>query len=312
MSRTDITPISRPTPDVPSAPAAPPTGAVSSSAAAASNAPGHAHLPRADRPRRRGTPGDTAPEWPGTLVLVLVSLVGLMAFFWPFFATSALIAEHASLAPWLFAALMALLGVSLLAEQGNGRLDAKTVAVLGALAALGGALRVLGAGTAGLEPVFFLVVVAGRVLGRRLAFLGGCLILLTGAFLTGAVGPWTPFQMIATGWVALGAALLPGLRGRWEVLALAVYGAIAALLYGAVMNLWFWPFMGAAAPPGAGFVPGDTATNLTHYAAFYLATSLVWDAPRAVLTAALVGIAGRPLLATLRRATRRARFEGAS
>lgn len=258
------------------------------------------------------TARSSAPTWPGTLVLGLVTLVGVMAFTWPFFATSTVITEHSEVAPWLFAALMALLGVSLLAEQGNGRLDAKTVAVLGALAALGGALRVLGAGTAGLEPVFFLVVLAGAVLGRRLAFLGGCLILLTGAFLTGAVGPWTPFQMIATGWVALGAALLPRVRGRAEVVLLAAYGVVAALAYGVVMNLWFWPFLGASAPAGAGFVPGAGAANLAHYAVFYVATSLVWDAPRAVLTALLVLVAGRPLLTTLRRATRRAHFEEAS
>lgn len=253
-----------------------------------------------------------APTWPGNVVLALVSVVGVMAFTWPFFATSELISDHSEAAPWLFAALMALLGVSLLAEQGNGRLDAKTVAVLGALSALGGALRVLGAGTAGLEPVFFLVVLAGRVLGRRLAFLGGCLILLTGGFLTGAIGPWTPFQMIATGWVALGAALLPRASGRPEIVMLAGYGAVAGFLYGAVMNLWFWPFMGATAPAGAGFVPGDGLANLAHYGVFYAATSLVWDAPRAVLTAALTLMAGRPLLATLRRATRRAHFEETS
>ena len=43
-------------------------------------------------------------------------------------------------------------------ELASGGLDAKTVSVLGVLAALGGALRVLGAGTAGLEPMFFLLV----------------------------------------------------------------------------------------------------------------------------------------------------------
>lgn len=258
-------------------------------------------------------PPRAAPTWPGTVVLAVVTLVGVLAFTWPFFATSTLVTEHTQDAPWVFAGIMALLAVSLLAEQGNGRLDAKSVAVLGALAALGGALRVLGAGTAGLEPVFFLVVLAGRVLGRRLAFLCGCLVLLTGAFLTGGVGPWTPFQMIATGWVALGAALLPGrLRGRVEVIVLALYGAATGLAYGAIMNLWFWPFLGASAPSGAGFVPGAGAANLTHYLVFYLATSLVWDAPRALLTFVLVLLAGGPMLATLRRATRRARFEQAS
>ena len=91
---------------------------------------------------------------------------------------------------------------------------------------------------------------------------------------------------------------------------LAAYGLVAGLVYGAVMNLWFWPFMGATAPAGAGFVPGATVgTNLGHYGVFYLATSLGWDLPRGVLTAALVFLAGGPVLSTLRRAVRRAAFD---
>ncbi len=248
--------------------------------------------------------------WPGTIVLVLVSAVGMFAFTWPFFADPDSGLAHSGDAPWLFAMLMTLLGLSVLAEQATGRLDAKTIAVLGVIAALGGSLRLLSAGTAGLEPVFFLVVVAGRVLGRRLAFLSGCLILLLGAFLTGGIGPWAPFQMIATGWVALGAALLPAVRGRVEIVMLAGYGLFIGLGYGLVMNLWFWPFMGSGAPHGASFLPGaDPLTNLGRYGVFYVATSLGWDLPRGILTCVLISVAGPAALATLRRAVRTASFE---
>ena len=90
---------------------------------------------------------------------------------------------------------------------------------------------------------------------------------------------------------------------------LAAYGLMAGLLYGLVMNLWFWPFLTSGVPSGMGFVPGEPVTaNLTHYLTFYLATSLGWDLPRGVLTAVLVLVAGRPVLASLRRGTRRAAF----
>lgn len=243
-------------------------------------------------------------------MLILVSVVGVMAFTWPFFASPESGLAHGGDAPWIFAAVCGLLGLSVLAEQSTGRLDAKTIAVLGVIAALGGCLRVLSAHTAGLEPVFFLMVVSGRALGRRLAFLGGCLILLLGAFLSGAVGPWMPFQMVASGWVALGAALLPAARGRAEILMLAVYGAFAGLAYGAVMNLWFWPFIAGAGAGAGSYLPGaDMATNLGRYAVFYLATSLGWDLPRGALTAVLVLVGGRSTLATLRRGLRRAAFD---
>jgi len=245
------------------------------------------------------------------LTLALVTVVGLAAFFWPFLADPAVGEEHGHDAPWLFAVLLGLLALVLLAEMTAHGLDAKAVAVLGVLAAMGGALRVLSAGTGGLEPMFFLILLGGRALGASKGFLLGALALLTGAFLTGGVGPWVPFQMFAAGWVALGAALLPRMGGWAERFLLAAYGAVTGFGYGVVMNLWFWPFLDvASAPTGAGFVPGDpVSANLRHYAVFYAATSLGYDLPRAVLTCLLVLLLGGRVLAALRRAVRKANFD---
>ncbi len=250
-----------------------------------------------------------AVRWRAAATLVATSLVGLVAFLWPFLARPGSGLSHNADAPWLFVLLIALLAALVVAELSDGGLDAKTVAVLGVLAAAGGALRVLGAGTAGLEPMFFLLVVAGRVLGRGVGFVLGALAVLVGAFLTGGVGPWAPFQMIAAGWVGFGAGCLPRAGGRTERVMLAGYGMVVGLLFGLLMNLWFWPFIASGAPAGMGFVPGDpVSANLSRYGTFYLATSLGWDLPRGVLTAVLVMVAGRPVLASLRRGTRRAAF----
>lgn len=245
--------------------------------------------------------------------MALVMVVSVVAFGWPFLVTPG--SElgqlgHGGDASLLFVALMGLLSLVLLAEMTSGELDAKGVAVLGVLAAAGGALRVLSAGTAGLEPMFFLLVIAGRVLGASKGFLLGSLALLASAFLTAGIGPWTPFQMLACAWVAMGAGLLPRASGWAERLLLAAYGLVSGLVYGAVMNLWFWPFMGDTAPAGAGFVPGAGAVaNLGHYAVFYAMTSLAWDLPRGVLTAVLTFVASTPLLRALRRSVRQARFD---
>jgi energy-coupling factor transport system substrate-specific component len=242
------------------------------------------------------------------LALLAATAVGVAAFAWPFLLDPDTAAQHSRDAPWLFVVLLALLAGVVGAELASGGLDAKTVALLGVLASVGGALRVLGAGTAGLEPMFFLLVLAGRVLGAGAGFLLGSLALLVGAFLTGGIGPWTPFQMCAAGWVTLGAALLPAARGRAERWLLAGYGLVAGMAYGAVMNLWFWPFL-TTGIAGAQFVPGDpVAANLARYGVFYVVTSLAWDLSRGVLTAALCLLAGRPVLATLRRGVRRAAF----
>lgn len=247
------------------------------------------------------------------VMLTLLSALGVAAFAWPFLVQSS--AEpgqpaHASEAPWLFAALVAMTGALVASDLSRGRLDAKGVAVLGILASLGGALRVLGAGVQGIEPMFFLLVLAGRVVGPVSGFLLGSIAMITGAVLTGGIGPWLPFQMLCAGWVCCGAGLLPRCRGRVEVVMLAGYGLVTGLAYGALMNLWFWPFMtGEGYDPAISYSPGSGAlVNLSHYGAFYLLTSLSVDLIRGVLNAALCLLAGRRTLSALRRGTRNAQF----
>jgi energy-coupling factor transport system substrate-specific component len=251
-----------------------------------------------------------ALRWPSAIAILLVAVVGVVGFTWPFLASPEFVTSHGNDTPWLFAVLLGLLCLVCLAEVSSGRLDPKTIAVLGVAAAAGGGMRVLSAGTAGLEPVFFVIIVAGRVLGPGVGFVSGSLALLTGALLTGGVGPWLPYQMLCAGGVGLGAALLPVRAGsRAERWALAAYALGTGLLFGLVMNLWFWPFLGTSGSSGMSFVPGASLTeNLHHYGLFYLATSLGWDLPRGVLNALLVLLAGPALLRVFRRAARRAAF----
>ncbi|MFF3642078.1 ECF transporter S component [Streptomyces sp. NPDC002564] len=245
--------------------------------------------------------------------LGLVGAVGVVAFGWPLLAGGdSGLGRHAQDAPWLFAALLPLLLAVVVATIADVGLDAKAIAMLGVLAAAGAALRPLGAGTAGIEPMFFLMVLSGRVLGPGFGFVLGAVSMFASALLTGGVGPWMPFQMLSMGWVCMGAGLLPGpdtLRGRRELWLLAVYGAVSSVLYGTVMNLQGWPYLGGMST-GVSFVPGDPLSdNLGRFVAYCLATSLGWDLPRAVVTVLLSLALGPAVLKALRRATRRAAFE---
>lgn len=243
--------------------------------------------------------------------LVLVSLIGLIAVGWPLFAdASSAVTTHAADAPWFFAALLPLLIAVVVATIADCGMDAKAVAMLGVLAAVGAALRPLGAGTAGLEPMFFLMVLSGRVLGPGFGFVLGAVTMFASALLTGGVGPWMPVQMLAMGWFTMGAGLLPErIRGRAELLTLSAYGFLAAFAYGTVTNLYGWVTVGGLGT-GISFVPGDPVDeNLVRFLAYVLATSLGWDLGRAALTVVLTLTVGRTLLKALRRATRRANFE---
>ncbi len=243
------------------------------------------------------------------LSLVLVSAVGLAAFTWPLLtAVAGSASGRVGDAPVVFVVVLPLLLAVLLAEFTDGGLDARSLAVLAVLAALGAALRPLGAGTAGIETVFFLLVVGGRAVGPGFGFLLGTTTLFASAVVTGGVGPWLPFQMLAAGWVGLGAGLLPAARGRRELGILVVYGVVASYAYGLLMNLWFWPFA-LGLDTEFSYVPGGPLTdNLRRFAVYVTVTSLGWDTGRAITTTVLLVLAGPAVLAVVRRAVRRASF----
>ncbi|MGW6458604.1 ECF transporter S component [Streptomyces sp. NPDC055078] len=244
--------------------------------------------------------------------LALVTAIGVVAFGWPLLAASDSGLAHSRDAPWLFALLLPLLVGVVVATIADTGMGAKAVAMLGVLAAVGAALRPLGAGTAGLEPMFFLMVLSGRVLGPGFGFVLGSLTMFASALLTGGVGPWMPFQMLSLGWFTMGAGLLPGadrVRGRAEVLMLGAYGTVAAFAYGTIMNLQGWTYIGGLSS-GISFQPGDPVhDNLIRFLAYCAATSFGWDLGRAALTLVLTLTLGPTVLRALRRATRRAAFE---
>jgi energy-coupling factor transport system substrate-specific component len=246
------------------------------------------------------------------LLLTLTSLFGVVAFGWPL-----MIHQHASFstnsahngdAPWVFVALIPLLLAIVMAELSEGSIDAKAVALLGILAACYSALRIASPGINGFEPEWFLLVLSARVFGRGFGFVLGAVALFASALITGGVGPWLPFQMLAAAWVGFGAGCLPPMRGLSERFMLAGYGIVSALVYGLLTNFWFWPFVGSTLRDH--FVAGaGTLRNLHHFILFDLTTSLGFDLTRAATCAILILVLGRPVLAALRRASRRAVFE---
>jgi len=245
-----------------------------------------------------------------SVLLAVTTLVGVVGFTWPLFlhGSPATDQVHAADAPWIFIVVLPLLLAAVLSALAEGSLDAKAIALLGILAACGAALRVPSPGVAGFEPVFFLLIPAGRVLGRGFGFVLGVLTIVVSALITGGVGPWLPFQMFGAAWLGFGAGCLPPARGRAEVGMLAGYAALSCILYGTLLNLWFWPF-GAGTATSFSFVPGaGVLHNLHSFLFFDLTTSLGFDIPRALTNGILVLVLGRPVLAALRRASRRAAF----
>ena len=161
------------------------------------------------------------------------------------------------------------------------------------------------------RAVFIVLILGGRAFGARFGFLLGMLTIALSSVLWGGFGPWTAFQMFAAGWVGAGAGMLPRNRSltpdrtgrRREIAWLIGYGVLASYLFGALMNLWFWPF-GTGSNTAISYQPGaDIGTNLAHFGVYTLVTStLSWDTVRALTTAIGLALIGIPALAALRRA----------
>lgn len=241
------------------------------------------------------------------LLIGISTIAALLMFTWPLFISAGNQNETA-VAQIVFMILMPALIVLILAEYNSGGIDSKHLAVLAVLTALNSVIRMLGAGIAGIETVFFLIVISAYVFRSSFGFALGALSLLVSGLITGGIGPWLPFQMMAAGLVGVGAGLLPRFRSKWlQVSVLVTYAILASYFYGALMTLWNWPFLAGLGTevsylPGAGLIG-----NLERFWQYQIITGgLLWDTGRAITTSILIFVTGPALLTTLKRAASRA------
>lgn len=246
-----------------------------------------------------------------TSMLIAANVAGLVAFLWPFLLPFGRddVDAHGSDGLLILAVLLACLGGLLFLELGRGGMGPKAVALIGVLGSAMVALRLPGY-VLGFSAMFVVVLVAGNAFGPGFGFLLGAVGTFASGLFVGGIGPWLPFQMVAVGWMGMGAGMMPRDTG-WplRLTSLAAYGFVTGYVFGAVMNLWSWPFLIGDAST-ISWVPGNPTTeNLANYWRYYLTTSFAWDSFRAIGNVALVLLLGRPLLGALDRAAHRMNFD---
>jgi energy-coupling factor transport system substrate-specific component len=242
----------------------------------------------------------------GTAVLTLASLISAAGFLWPFFYNG----QSLPRTQLFFWAALSVAFFLVIIQISNSVLDAKSVALLGVLSALIAALRPLGAGAVGIEPMWFILILSARVFGPSFGFILGLTSMFVSALLTGGVGPWLGYQVFAAAWIGMAAGMLGGkkLRGRRELLLLIVFGIIASELFGILMDLQFWPWALGADTQLSYLANGAISENLSRFITFHFATAMAWDIPRAVFTTILLVFSGKAVLSALRRTKTRAAF----
>lgn len=250
---------------------------------------------------------------------LFVFILGMLSLLSPFiFPQARDLNDQAATFPIMVSLIILLCLLIIIFEAQSSLLDSKMIAFLAVLTAINAGLRFLEnaiPGPGGFSPTFFLIILSGYYFGSRIGFLVGAMTLLISALITGGIGPWLPGQMITAGWVGQSAVLVTLIVNKFalhdkpiEIILLGAFGALWGMVYGVIMNLWFWPFLGAGA--GQSFTQTVGALeNLQRYAAYYLATSLVWDITRAVGNVLIVSIMAKPVLKIFQRFKRRFSFQ---
>lgn len=255
-------------------------------------------------------------------IYILATIAGLVAFTYPLFlsvvrevdpfGTGAANAEPIGGTAFLTMLLLLIaLGALLIEVQGQA-VNAKVLAAMGLLVAIASVLRFLETaipGPGGFSPVFVPIILAGYVYGSRFGFLMGTMTMITSALITGGIGPWLPYQMIAAGWVGMSAGWLPHPgRRRLELALLTGFAVFWGLFFGFILNLYFWPFI-AGEIGSATSESGGILTVFARYGVFYVTTSLAWDVARGLGNGLLMLAVGIPAVKALSRFRDRLRFE---
>jgi energy-coupling factor transport system substrate-specific component len=239
-----------------------------------------------------------------TVALIATSAASALGFLWPFF-----ISERQSHPQWLFLIATPLALLLLFISVSTNELDSKSIALLAVLSALIAALRPMGTGAVGIEPMWFVLILSARVFGPSFGFLLGALSMFLSALITGGFGPWLAYQSFAAGWIGLGVALIPRkIQGWRELFALALYGILAAEFFGIAMDLQFWPWALGTDSQLSYAAGAPFARNISHFITYHFLSSMAWDIPRAIFTATLIVVTGKPVLHILRRAYTKAAF----
>ena len=184
-------------------------------------------------------------------------------------------------------------------------LRSKEIALIGVFTALIAALRPIGIGAIGIEPMWFALILVARALGPKLGSAIGALSMTLSAVLTGGFGPWLPWQILAASCIGFGVAVIPkNLRGKVEITLLVFYAIIAAEFYGLLLDLAFWPIALGTQTQLSFDSQLSFTENATRFLTYHFVGALAWDVPRAILTATLIAVTGKSVLYVVRRALR--------
>lgn len=131
----------------------------------------------------------------------------------------------------------------------------RELVILAILAAVAAVSRVPFASLPSVQPTTFVIIVTAIAFGAESGFVVGALAALVSNLFLGQ-GPWTPWQMYTWGMIGLTAGLLRHTRMMNHLSGKIIFGFVAGILFGWVMNLWYFVSLGEYA---------DISTIIAYY-----------------------------------------------
>ena len=166
----------------------------------------------------------------------------------------------------------------------------RELAVIASLCAIGVAGRAVFFMVPECKPVIAITIAAGAALGAGKGFTVGALTMLASNLIFGH-GPWTPWQMVALGFVGFFAGVIFRFVKPSRI-TLCLYGIFASIvIYGGIMN------------PASMLLWVDEPTF--ELALTYFASGLPIDAVRAIATTVFLAVVGMPMVNRLSRVVRK-------
>ena len=178
------------------------------------------------------------------IFLALIILLGVYCYVAPLQFRGGFLDPNVGLLNWGLITLIffALTILAFFFEFETTATSAKQIVLVSMLGTISALSRIPFAALMNFQPCTFFIICSGYVFGPIAGFMVAALTTLISNLFVGH-GPWTVYQIFTWGLVGVSAGYLrriPVRSDRARITLLVVFGAIWGMLYGVIINIWFW------------------------------------------------------------------------
>ena len=180
------------------------------------------------------------------IFLALIIFLGIYCYIAPLKFRGSFLDPNVGLLNWGLITLIffVLTILAFLFEFETTATSAKQIVLVSMLGTISALSRLPFAALMNFQPCTFFIICSGYVFGPVAGFMVAALTTLISNLFLGH-GPWTVYQIFTWGLVGVSAGYLrrvPVRSDQARIILLLVFGAVWGMLYGVIINIWFWTY----------------------------------------------------------------------